>query len=57
MIVGPFLGAVSFEILFGKDYRTALKSGIGTIVGFLGGAISKLVIGVIMIGIFIWKVF
>ena len=57
LIIGPFLGAVSFEILIGKDCRTALKSGMGTIVGFLTGVISKLVISVIMIGVFLWKVF
>lgn len=57
LIFGPFFGAVLFEILFGKDFKTAFKSGIGTIVGFLGGAIAKLVISVVMIGIFLWKVF
>lgn len=57
MIIGPFFGAVLFELFFGKDLKTAFMSGVGTIVGFLGGAISKIVIGIIMIGIFIWKVF
>ncbi len=57
LIFGPFFGAVLFELIFGKDFRSALKSGLGTLVGFLGGAIAKLVIGVIIIGIFIWKVF
>ncbi len=57
IIIGPFLGAVLLEIAFGKDFANAFKSGVGTLVGFIGGVISKLVIGVIMIGIFIWKVF
>ncbi len=57
LIFGPFFGAVLFELIFGKDLRSSLKSGMGTLVGFLGGAIAKLVIGVIIIGIFIWKVF
>ncbi len=57
LIFGPFFGAVLFELIFGKDFRSSLKSGVGTLVGFLGGAIAKLVIGVIIIGIFIWKVF
>ena len=57
IIIGPFLGAVLLEIVFGKDLRGAFKSGVGTLVGFIGGAIAKLAIGVIMIGIFIWKVF
>lgn len=57
IIIGPFLGAVLLEIFFGRDYRGAFRSGIGTLAGFLGGAVAKLVTGVIMIGIFIWKVF
>lgn len=57
IIIGPFIGAVLLEIAIGKDFAGAFKSGVGTLVGFLGGAIAKLVIGVIMIGIFIWKVF
>jgi hypothetical protein len=57
IIIGPFLGAVLLELIFGKDLRGAFKSGVGTLVGFIGGAITKLAIGVIMIGIFIWKVF
>ncbi len=57
LIFGPFFGAVLFELIFGKDFASAFKSGVGTLVGFLGGAIAKLVIGVVIIGIFIWKVF
>jgi hypothetical protein len=57
IIIGPFLGAVLLELVFGKDLRGAFKSGVGTLVGFIGGAVVKLAIGVIMIGIFIWKVF
>ncbi|MGR3176333.1 MAG: DUF456 domain-containing protein [Candidatus Scalindua sp.] len=57
IIIGPFLGAVLLELVFGKDLTGAFKSGVGTLVGFIGGAVVKLAIGVIMIGIFIWKVF
>ncbi|MCP5003478.1 MAG: DUF456 domain-containing protein [Planctomycetes bacterium] len=57
LIFGPFFGAVLFEILFGKDFKSAFKSGVGTIVGFIGGAVAKLVISVVMIGVFVWKVF
>ncbi|MGR3304449.1 MAG: DUF456 domain-containing protein [Candidatus Scalindua sp.] len=57
IIIGPFLGAVLLELVFGKDLTGAFKSGVGTLVGFIGGAVAKLAIGVIMIGIFIWKVF
>ena len=57
LIFGPFFGAVLFELIFGKDLRGAFKSGVGTLVGFLGGVIVKLVISVFIIGIFIIKVF
>ncbi len=57
LIFGPFFGAVLLELVFGKDLKGSFKSGVGTLVGFLGGAIAKLTIGVIIIGIFIWKVF
>ncbi len=57
LIFGPFFGAVLFELAFGKDLKGSFKSGVGTLVGFLGGAIAKLAIGVIIIGIFVWKVF
>ncbi|OHB87962.1 MAG: hypothetical protein A3D13_07375 [Planctomycetes bacterium RIFCSPHIGHO2_02_FULL_40_12] len=56
LIFGPFFGAVLLELIVGKDLTGAFKSGAGTLVGFIGGAIAKLAIGVIMIGIFIWKV-
>lgn len=55
LIFGPFFGAVLLELVFDKDFTKAFKSGVGTLVGFLGGAIAKLVIGVIIIGLFIWK--
>ncbi len=57
LIFGPFFGAVLFELIFGKDLKGAFKSGVGTFVGFLGGVIVKLVISVVIIGIFIIKVF
>ncbi len=57
LVFGPFFGAVLSELIFGKDLTSAFKSGVGTLVGFLGGVIVKLVIGVVIIGIFISKVF
>lgn len=57
LVFGPFFGAVLFELIFGKDLRGAFKSGVGTLVGFLGGVIVKLVISVVIIGIFMIKIF
>ena len=57
LILGPIAGTVIFELIGGKGYKGALKSGLGNFVGFLGGSVMKIVVGLTMIGIFIWKVF
>ncbi len=44
IIAGPFLGAFIGELLGKKDSTTALKSGIGSLLGFLCGTFLKLVI-------------
>ena len=43
IIIGPFLGAVIGELIDGKETMTAIKSGFGAFVGFLGGIILKLI--------------
>lgn len=57
MILGPIAGTVIFELIGGKGYKGALKSGLGNFVGFLGGSLLKVIVGLIMISVFIWKVF
>lgn len=44
IIVGPFLGAVAGELLGGSDLHHALKSGVGSLIGFLLGTILKVII-------------
>jgi len=56
IIVGPFIGAFVFEMVGGKDFRASLKIGVGTLVGFLGGAIGKVTIAVTMIFIFLYQI-
>lgn len=53
IILGPFLGAVAGEFISRKDINQAFQAGLGTLVGFLGGAIIKFMIQIIMI---IWFV-
>ena len=55
LIIGPFLGAFLLELAKTKDAHASLKSGVGTLVGFLAGAIGKLIIALVMIGIFVVK--
>ncbi|MBE6287962.1 MAG: DUF456 domain-containing protein [Mediterranea massiliensis] len=53
IILGPFLGAVVGELLAGNDSTYALKSGIGSLLGFLLGTVIKC----ILCGYFAWQFF
>ncbi len=57
LILGPIVGTVVFELIGGKGYKGALKSGLGNFMGFLGSSVLKFIIGLAMIIIFSWKVF
>ncbi len=50
IIIGPFIGAVAGELYKTKDTRLALKSGIGSFIGFILTTGFKLAI----CGVFIW---
>lgn len=43
IIVGPFVGAVAGELIYGQNTSVALKSGLGSLLGFLGGTFMKLI--------------
>lgn len=57
IIFGPFMGAVAGEMLNGQQLNVAARSGIGTIVGMLGGVLVKLTIEVAMIVWFFWTIY
>lgn len=44
IILGPFLGTMAGEMLGGSDFNHALRSGIGSLVGFVLGTLLKVVI-------------
>ena len=44
LLAGPFLGAVVGELLSNRSMEQALKSGVGSLIGFLFGTILKLVL-------------
>jgi uncharacterized protein len=48
IIVGPFLGALVGEMISGKDFSEALRSGFGSFMGFLAGTIIKLILSLVM---------
>ncbi len=57
IILGPLVGAVVFEMIGGRDSRDAMRAGWGTFVGFIGGMVFKVVVGLSMIGIFFFYIF
>jgi uncharacterized protein YqgC (DUF456 family) len=44
VIVGPFIGAVAGEMMGGQDLPYAIRSGIGTLLGFLFGTLLKVIV-------------
>jgi len=42
IIVGPFVGAFVGELIIGRDTNAALRSGLGSFIGFLLGTVVKL---------------
>lgn len=57
LILGPIVGTIIFEVIGGKGYKGALKSGLGNFMGFVGGSMIKMIVGLVMISLFVWKVF
>lgn len=53
IVAGPFVGALVGELLAGKAFMAALKSGASSFLGFLGGTIVKLVAAGLMVYYFI----
>lgn len=57
IILGPFLGAIIAELLVTKtNWQQAVKTGIGSLVGFLTSIVTKGTIQAIMIVLFIFTI-
>jgi len=55
LLLGPFLGAMLGELIAGKDMRSAVRAGLGAVVGFFSSTAAKIVLQLIMIVLFlIW---
>lgn len=51
IVFGPFLGAVAGELVVRKPFASAVRSGVGSIIGMIGGTAFKLVVEA---GMIIW---
>jgi uncharacterized protein len=52
ILLGPFLGAVVFELAGGRDWRQSSRAGLGATLGLLAGAVGKVGCCVVMMGLF-----
>lgn len=52
IILGPFLGAMIFEMLGDKEFKHAARAGLGATIGLLLGVLGKFSIAVVMIILF-----
>lgn len=53
IILGPFMGAIVGELIDGKEASKAFVAGVGSFLGFLAGTISKLIVSVALLVVFI----
>ncbi|MBA7565234.1 MAG: DUF456 family protein [Dehalococcoidia bacterium] len=57
IIIGPFLGAFFFELLAERKAKGALKAAFGTFIGYVVGALVKVIFICVMAGFFIASLF
>lgn len=53
IILGPFLGALLFELAGGYEFKKASRAGLGAMLGLVAGAFGKGAVCVVMIGLFV----
>ena len=50
LVLGPFIGAIFFELIRGREFQQAIRVGIGSLFGVLGGTLITLIIALVMAG-------
>lgn len=53
ILFGPFLGAMAGELISKRPPAQAARIALGILLGFAGGAIAKVIIGIVMIAWFL----
>ncbi len=56
ILVGPLMGAIAGELIMGEQLRQAFHSGFGSFLGFIGGALAKVIISCIMVAWFVVRI-
>ncbi|MET1014255.1 MAG: DUF456 domain-containing protein, partial [Paenisporosarcina sp.] len=55
ILLGPFIGAIIAELLITRtSIKQALKTGYGSVIGFLTSVLTKGIVQIVMICIFLW---
>lgn len=61
ILFGPFIGASLFEMIGGRNWKPAMKAGVGATLGLFAGAVGKLVCCLSMMTFFtvnvLWRSF
>lgn len=57
IIIGPFLGAVTGEMIYKDDFNYAIRAGFGSLIGFMAGIGIKLATSLIITFYFIRGMF
>ncbi|MCF7708484.1 MAG: DUF456 domain-containing protein [Verrucomicrobia bacterium] len=56
IILGPFIGAMLFELISGRTTDEASRAGFGAVIGIVTGTLGQIVLCVIMIILFVFNV-
>ncbi|HSH94230.1 MAG TPA: DUF456 domain-containing protein, partial [Roseimicrobium sp.] len=52
ILLGPFLGAMAFEMAGNRPFNEAARAGVGATLGLLAGAFGKIACCILMIVVF-----
>lgn len=53
LLIGQFVGTCIGELYYGKELEVSMKSGFGTVVGYILGVVCNMTIGLSMVAVFV----